>query len=197
MFATITLLFPPALPRPSRSLICAALMAPVFGGFAEDVGAATPAAAEVSFVEAAVPTESDAPIAAFGLRAAPLAAAADTNVLILVDTSASQTGDFRRRALDALAGLLETARDGDRVRIAAVDIACSSLSNDFASATDAATRDAVRRLDARTPLGSTDIVAVLEAAPALFSAAARSSTSAMALGSRASSRLLLQPCSTR
>ena len=170
MFATITLLFPPALPRPSRSLICAALMALVFGGFAEDVGATTPAAAEVSFVEAAVPTENDAPIAAFGLRAIPLAAAADTNILILVDTSASQTGDFRRRALDALAGLLETARDGDRVRIAAVDIACSSLSSDFASATDAATRDAVRRLDARTPLGSTDIVAVLEAAPALFPA---------------------------
>jgi len=46
--------------------------------------------------------------------------------------------------LDAVAGLLETARGDDRVRIAAVDIACTPLSSGFAAATDAATRDAVR-----------------------------------------------------
>ena len=49
----------------------------------------------------------------------------DVDLVVLVDTSASQTGDHRGRALEAVRGLLEKARPSDRFRIAAVDVTCS------------------------------------------------------------------------
>ncbi len=128
----------------------------------------TPPAAEISFVDATEPAANEPTVSAIGLRTRPVAEALPADVLVLVDTSASQAGEHRRKALDALAGILETARDGDRFRIAAVDIACDPLSEEFAEATAPSTREASRRLDARTPLGSTDIVAVLDAAARLF-----------------------------
>jgi hypothetical protein len=89
-----------------------------------------------------------------------------------VDTSASQTGDFRRRALDAVAGLLESARPDDRFAIAAVDVACTPLAKEFQRAGGPGIAQATRALDARTPLGTTDLVGALSAAGDLFGTAA-------------------------
>ena len=121
-------------------------------------------AASVTFVEAFGGSPSQPPVAAVGLRAAKAPAPQSVNVLVLVDTSASQTGAYRDRALRALDALLETARPADRFAIAAVDVGCTPLSDGFHPAGEAALRQARLDLDSRTPLGSTDLPAVMEEA---------------------------------
>ena len=123
----------------------------------------------VSFAESFAGSDFAPPVVAIGLRAAaPREPAGAVDVVVLVDTSASQIGTQRDRASEALNGILEKARASDRFRIAAVDVDCAPLSEGFAAAGSPATRDAVKALAARTPLGSTDIVTVLDAAADLF-----------------------------
>jgi len=129
---------------------------------------AAPPSAAVTFTEAAPAAGTTAAVTAIGLRGSEAGAAAPADIVVLVDTSASQTGEFRRRALDAVAGLLEKSRPDDRFSIAAVDVSLTPLSKEFKPSRDAATTEASRALDARTPLGSTDLVAALEAAADLF-----------------------------
>ena len=145
---------------------------------------AAPQAAEppvaVSFVESVQRDEATPAVTAFGLRKMPPAGNADpstpTDVVVLFDTSASQTGEFRSRANEALNGLLEKARRNDRFQLTAVDVDCVPLAEGFAAAAADQTRASLLSLDARTPLGSTDMIGVLDSAIELFepSAAPRS-----------------------
>ena len=132
---------------------------------------AEPAGVGVSFVETFQRGEAYTPVTAVGLKptASPRAAAA-TDVLVLVDTSASQAGAFRTAATEALRGLLETARSTDRFLLAAVDVNCLPLQDRFEPAASPALATALTTLSHRAPLGSTDIVTVLDAAAELFSA---------------------------
>ena len=126
--------------------------------------------AHVSFVEAAQHSDSSPIVTAIGLRMKPIRQpVAASEIVILVDTSASQAGDYRRLALDSLAGILEKARETDRFQIAAVDISCVPLSDGFLSPRGESIRASTLKLDARTPLGSTDMITVLDAAAELFS----------------------------
>jgi hypothetical protein len=121
-----------------------------------------------SFAEAA-PAAPDVPqITAVGLRSTTADVNGPMQLVVLIDTSASQTGLHRQRSLDALAGLIEKARPEDRIAVAAVDVASTPLTEGFHAAGDDALKMAARALDARTPLGSTDIVAALEDAAARF-----------------------------
>ncbi|NBW97426.1 MAG: hypothetical protein EBR28_12030, partial [Planctomycetia bacterium] len=127
----------------------------------------------VAFTESFGGSEFAPPVLAIGLRAtgaAPPAGAFD--VVVLVDTSASQAGDYRRRATEAVEGLLEKSRPSDRFRVCAVDVDCTPLDGGFAPAAGAEARQALRALGDRAPLGSTDIVAALDAAADLFAAPA-------------------------
>ena len=86
-------------------------------------------AARVSFVEVSHSDAAGPAVTAVGLRATGDTAAVSappTEVVILIDTSASQTGDHRQRSLEALAGILEGARETDRFLAAAVDVACGA-----------------------------------------------------------------------
>jgi hypothetical protein len=116
-----------------------------------------------------------APVTAIGVRGAAHAAESTVRVVILMDTSASQTGPYRRAQLDAIAGLLDGARPDDRFTIAAVDVDCAPLVDGFHPARADAIQEARVALTSRTPLGSTDFSRVIEAAADLFdeSAAAR------------------------
>ena len=130
--------------------------------------------ATVSFVERSAgspQTDANAAVTAVGLKSGVAAAAPASRIVVLFDTSASQTGDYRRRGLDALAGLMENARPEDRFAVAAVDVACTPLTDGFLAAADGGIKKAVRGLDARTPLGSTDLVAALDAAAKLLETA--------------------------
>ncbi len=127
----------------------------------------------VSFTESFGGSDFAPPVTAVGLRAGAAAAPAGAvDLVVLVDTSASQTGDHRGRALEAVRGLLEKARPSDRFRIAAVDVTCTPLDTGFSPAASPEIRAALQALSDRTPLGSTDIVGVLETAANLFEAPA-------------------------
>ncbi|MFM7136592.1 MAG: hypothetical protein ACKO1M_05930, partial [Planctomycetota bacterium] len=125
-------------------------------------------AAVVSFAEAAPAAAGESQVTALGVRATTPAANGPSQIIVLVDTSASQTGRHRQRSLDGLAGLLEKARPDDQFAVAAVDVATTPLTTGFHKAGDDALAAAARGLDARTPLGSTDLVAALEDAVARF-----------------------------
>ncbi|NDC54813.1 MAG: VWA domain-containing protein, partial [Planctomycetia bacterium] len=127
----------------------------------------------ITFTESFGGSEFAPPVQAVGLRAkAAVEPAAAVDVVVLVDTSASQTGAHRARASEAVQGLVEKARPGDRFRIAAVDVDCTPLDDGFGPAAGAAIRAALEALSERTPLGATDIVTGLDAAAELFAAPA-------------------------
>ncbi|MFM8494189.1 MAG: hypothetical protein ACKOEM_01510, partial [Planctomycetia bacterium] len=127
----------------------------------------------VSFTESFGGSDFAPPVLAIGLRATTAREPAQSvDVLLLVDTSASQVGEHRSRSTEAIQGLLEKARASDRFRIAAVDVGCTPLDAGFAPANGAEVRSAMQKLADRTPLGSTDIIAVLDAAADLFEAPA-------------------------
>ena len=124
---------------------------------------------KVSFVEAFQRDPASLHVAAIGLRWTPdKAPATPARVLVLVDTSASQMGDFRVRSRDAASGLLQSARPEDRFLLAAADVSCVALSDRFVAAADPTIDTAFDRLDKRTPLGSTDLIEVLDRAVELF-----------------------------
>ena len=126
--------------------------------------------ATVTFAESCPPGTDHPEVTAIGLRAGAAPAPDRVNVLVLIDTSASQSGLHRERAAQALDGLLREARTTDRFSVAAVDVACKSLADGFHPASSDTLKRARLALDARTPLGSTDLIACLEAAVEKFQA---------------------------
>ena len=154
---------------PARPLALTALLLclPLLGGPAATAGEST----TVTLAESApgIPgDDASRRVTAIGLRQGELPALGPAEVVILVDTSASQTGVHRQRSLDAVSGILESARATDRLALAAVDVAVAPLSNGFLEPADEALRAAARGLDARTPLGSTDLVSAIEESIARF-----------------------------
>ncbi len=92
------------------------------------------------------------------------------DVVILFDTSASQTGLIRDKALASLESLLGSLAGQDRVLLLAVDLDAVPMSPDWMPAQGPAIKQAVAALKARVPLGATDIQAALDAAIARFDA---------------------------
>lgn len=85
-----------------------------------------------------------------------------SNVLILVDTSASQTGLFGQDSLAMAKAILDGLSPQDKVQLAAVDLDAVSLSGGFFAPTSKEIRSALTKLEERSPLGSTDINEVLK-----------------------------------
>lgn len=86
------------------------------------------------------------------------------DLAILFDTSASQTGAYREKALAALDGLLAHLDERDRVLLLAVDLQAIPLTPTLVAAHSRELNQALARLRARVPLGSTDMPAALAAA---------------------------------
>ena len=128
-----------------------------------------PARVGISFVETFQRDETAVPVTAIGMRwSPPTTVAPPARVVVLVDTSASQIGSYRQRAAESLTGILEAARPEDRFLPAAVDVGCVPLTTGFLSARDPAVQTAIEGLNARTPLGSTDLIEVLDRGIELF-----------------------------
>jgi uncharacterized membrane protein YgcG len=89
-------------------------------------------------------------------------------VVILFDTSASQTGIYRDKALNALDTLLTSLATDDRVQLIAVDVSPVQLSNGFTAPGSNDMQQAVAKLHSRVPLGTTDMAAALNDAVAKF-----------------------------
>lgn len=85
------------------------------------------------------------------------AAAAAHDLVILFDTSASQNGAYRDKALAALQTLLAGLSDKDQVQLYSLDLHAVPMSAGFAAPRSAATSTALEQLRRRAPLGSTDL----------------------------------------
>lgn len=109
----------------------------------------------------------------FALSLMPnLKADADTpaRVVIFVDTSASQSAEFREDSIKALKSILTGLDPRDQVQLLAVDIDPVPLTGGFVTADSSDMQVALERLNERLPLGSTDISAMLEKSVELFGA---------------------------
>ncbi|HUS38000.1 MAG TPA: VWA domain-containing protein [Pirellulales bacterium] len=81
----------------------------------------------------------------------------DSDIVVMVDTSASQVGQHRTAALKATKSLLSKLNGTDRVMIIAVDVNPVPLTDGFVPAGSKAAAEAFNKLNQRTPLGSTDM----------------------------------------
>ncbi|MBI3466069.1 MAG: VWA domain-containing protein, partial [Planctomycetes bacterium] len=95
-------------------------------------------------------------------------AAAAHDVAVLFDTSASQTGVIREKAMQVLNALLAGLGPTDRVNLMAVDVNTTPLTSGFVSPSDEAMKQALAELEQRVPLGSTDMASALSAAAESF-----------------------------
>ncbi|MEM8946157.1 MAG: VWA domain-containing protein, partial [Planctomycetota bacterium] len=85
-------------------------------------------------------------------------------VVVLFDTSASQQGAYREKALSSLQALLSNLRPNDRVELLAVDLGVKPLTQSpVAPGSDDLTAS-VNELSKQIPLGSTDLAGALAAA---------------------------------
>jgi von Willebrand factor type A domain len=90
--------------------------------------------------------------------------AENCDLVVLVDTSASQVGAYREKSLETLRGMLATLGDKDRVKLMAVDVNAVPMTSDFVAPNSPEMKAALQKLQNRVPLGATDLEAALNAA---------------------------------
>jgi uncharacterized membrane protein YgcG/tetratricopeptide (TPR) repeat protein len=90
------------------------------------------------------------------------------DIVVLFDTSASQNGEFRDRALAALDQFLANLGRKDQVQLLAVDIDATPLTTTFVAPQGEDMRRALEALRKRVPLGTTDMPAAMKAAAAAY-----------------------------
>jgi len=91
-----------------------------------------------------------------------------SDVVVYVDTSASQSGAFQRDSIEAVKQLLGSLSIEDRVHLFAVDLDPISLTRGFVGPASDEAMVALENLNQRVPLGSTDVEAMLESAAGAF-----------------------------
>lgn len=91
-----------------------------------------------------------------------------TEIVVVFDTSASQTGRYRDDGLSILKSMLASLDRKCRVDLMAADVRAISLTDGFVEPTGAEMNQALAKLERRPPLGSTDMDAALRAALACF-----------------------------
>jgi tetratricopeptide (TPR) repeat protein len=124
----------------------------------------------------------------FALSLPPVKApASDTHdMIVLFDTSASQTGVYRDKALEALGGFLSALGAKDRVQLVAIDLNAIPLTEGFVAPRGAAIDAAMSKLRQRVPLGATDMGVALAKAIEGFTGAKAADKSIVYIGDGAS-----------
>ncbi len=100
-----------------------------------------------------------------------LPTAGQVEVVVIVDTSASQTGPVRLESIEVLNELAANLPLNAKVGLLASDVQSVDLSGGLVAATDAKWESAVARLQKRIPLGTTDLTLALRTALSQFSQA--------------------------
>lgn len=118
-------------------------------------------------------------------------------VVVLFDTSASQTSMYRDAALAALESLIKGLKPNDEVRIAAVDLDARPLSPRAAGPHSSETAAALHRVRQIAPLGTTDLVKSLDAAMGMFDSQSKAPRAIVYIGDGMSNANLLQGGSYR
>lgn len=102
------------------------------------------------------------------LSQAPADATQKNEIVVLVDTSASQAGRYRIEQLRTVQAMLTSLTPDDCVQLMAVDMKASAISAGFVAPQSAEMQAALTKLNSRTPLGATDLEAGLRAAAEKF-----------------------------
>ena len=121
----------------------------------------------------------------FALSVAPnidLPAPQGHEVVVLFDTSASQTGAVRSKTLATLTQFLGALKSNTLVKLFAVDLDAHAFTEKFVAADGPEIAKAVDSLKHRAPLGATDLVAALAAAAESFSGKSTSERSVIYIG---------------
>ena len=84
--------------------------------------------------------------------------------IILIDTSASQVGEHREHGYAVLKSLLASLPETDRVRLFAVDVLAEALDEDFNPPQSPLVQTSLEVLQARVPLGATNLNVALRTA---------------------------------
>ncbi len=130
----------------------------------------------------------------FALSMKPAATAPDgaaRDIVVLFNTSASQQGDYRVKSLDTLKGFLAGLGAGDRVRLVAVDVNAIALTKTFVAPNSSEMAEAIKELDARVPLGATDMEKAVEAVLGSFMGESKNPRAAVYIGDGRSAANLL------
>lgn len=90
-------------------------------------------------------------------------------VVVLFDTSASQTGVFRDKAIETLSAVLQRLKANTQVKLLVCDLDTHALTDTFVAADSPEMAKAIDTLKRRAPLGATDMVSALSAAANSFS----------------------------
>ncbi|NQT12542.1 MAG: VWA domain-containing protein, partial [Planctomycetes bacterium] len=109
-------------------------------------------------------------------------AAGGHDIVVLFDTSASQTGDYRDQGLAALKSLLAKLAPDDQVQLVAVDVNAIGMTKSFVAAGSEEMSGALEKLEARVPLGATDMQGAVTAAVARFADAGSNARSVVYIG---------------
>ncbi len=105
------------------------------------------------FAAAVQPSAEDALLGA--VRKAP------ADIVVVVDTSASQVGEYRDDSITALRSVIAKLRPGDHVQVYAADVRAVALNEAFEAAGNEAADQAVTKLNRRMSLGNTNMVTVI------------------------------------
>lgn len=131
---------------------------------------------------------------AVSLKPSNMAASpAPRDIVVLFNTSAGQTGEYRAKAIQALKSLLASLTQGDRVRLVAVDLNAVPLTDGFVAPDGKEMNDALAALNARVPLGATDMRKGIEAAIHSFTGDSKHARATVYLGDGRSAARLLTP----
>ena len=115
-----------------------------------------------------------------------------SDVVICVDTSASQTGPFKQGSIAIAKQILRNLSAEDRVKVLAVDIDPVVLTKDFVSPSDSSVGAAMETLGERVPLGTTDFEAMLSQTATLFPSKSQRNKNIIYIGDGISSDNLLE-----
>ena len=91
-----------------------------------------------------------------------------SNVVVYIDTSASQSGEFKRDSIATLKHIIKNLNADDQIQIVAVDLDPVPMTKGFVSPDSEELNVAIGNLSERVPLGSTDMEAMLVSASKAF-----------------------------
>ena len=178
----------------SRRSALAVLVSPLMALTLAAAAVAAPPAGDASSAQLST-YDSPAGDTYFALSLPPLPKpqeAFDHDVVVLFDTSASQTGAYRDDALTALKTLLGQLGKSDRVKLMAVDLDAVPMTKDFVAPDSQEMKDGLAKLEGRAPLGSTDMRNAMKGAADGFAGAPTRPRSVIYIGDGMSQANVMQ-----
>jgi len=148
-------------PLSVASIMCAASFAPL-------LAASSAPAAQPAELQSYVSPDGTGYYALALMPQVAAPAARGASIVALVDTSASQAGEYRRQMMVTLGAMLASLSPADGVKLIAVDVEATPLTGQFVGPTGNEMRQALLTLRRRVPLGATDMMNAVRAASDSF-----------------------------